>query len=82
MENNMSETTQANLENLTFEQAYQALTETVEKLEAGNLPLEEALSLYQQGMALAKFCNQQLDTAELRISVLSPSGELVEFDEA
>ncbi len=68
-------------ETLTFEQAYQSLIETVEKLEAGNLPLEEALALYQQGMTLAKYCQQQLDTAELRIKALSPSGELVDFDE-
>ncbi|MCK6626140.1 MAG: exodeoxyribonuclease VII small subunit [Anaerolineae bacterium] len=69
------------LETLSFEQAYQELEETVQKLEAGNLPLEEALTLYQRGMALAHYCNQQLDSAELRIKTLTPSGELVDFDE-
>lgn len=72
---------QPTLDTLSFEQAYQELEETVQKLEAGNLPLEEALALYQRGMALAHYCNQQLDSAELRIKTLTPSGELVDFDE-
>ena len=70
------------IETMSFEQAYTELETTVQKLEAGNLPLEEALSLYQRGMALAAYCNLQLDKAELRIKTLAPSGELVNFDEA
>jgi exodeoxyribonuclease VII small subunit len=73
---------QTNLDVLTFEQAYQELEVTVQKLEAGNLPLEEALQLYQRGMLLAQQCNQQLDKAELRIKTLTPAGEWVDFDEA
>ncbi len=69
------------IETMTFEQAYRELDETVQQLEAGNLPLEEAIALYQRGMALAKHCNQQLDKAELRIKMLAPTGELVDFDE-
>lgn len=66
---------------LTFEQAYAELEQTVQKLQAGNLPLAEALALYQRGMALAKHCEQQLDNAELSVQVLTPEGELVGFDE-
>jgi exodeoxyribonuclease VII small subunit len=69
------------IETMSFEQAYTELETTVQKLEAGNLPLEEALSLYQRGMALAAYCNRQLDKAELRIKTLAPSGELVDFEE-
>jgi exodeoxyribonuclease VII small subunit len=69
------------IETMSFEQAYTELEITVQKLEAGNLPLEEALSLYQRGMALAAYCNLQLDKAELRIKTLTPSGELVDFEE-
>jgi exodeoxyribonuclease VII small subunit len=72
---------QTGIETLTFEQAYRELEETVQKLEAGNLPLEEALALYQRGMALAQYCNRRLDSAELRIKTLAPSGELVDFEE-
>jgi exodeoxyribonuclease VII small subunit len=78
----MSKKSKDDLEVMTFEQAYRALENVVQRLEAGNLPLEEALVLYQRGMALAKQCNLQLDNAELRVKMLTPSGELVDFDEA
>ncbi len=77
----MSKRDQNDIEKMTFEQAYGQLEETVQKLEAGNLPLAEALALYQRGMALAKHCSSQLDQAELSIKALAPSGELVDFDD-
>ncbi|MBI1880978.1 MAG: exodeoxyribonuclease VII small subunit [Chloroflexi bacterium] len=77
----MSKENPTDIEMMSFEQAYRELEETVQKLEAGNLPLEEAIALYQRGMALAQYCNQQLDTAELRIKTLAPSGELIDFEE-
>ena len=43
--------------------------------------LERALALYEQGMALAKYCGVQLDNAELTIKRLTPTGELADFDE-
>lgn len=66
---------------LTFEQAYAELEETVRKLEAGNLPLAEAIALYQRGMALARRCGQHLDEAELNIKLLSPAGDLIDFED-
>lgn len=77
----MSENKNADIGKMTFEQAYSQLETTVQTLEAGNLPLADALALYQRGMALAKHCGLQLDEAELSIQRLSPSGELVDFDE-
>jgi exodeoxyribonuclease VII small subunit len=62
------------IENLTFEQAFAELEETVRKLEAGGLALEESLSLFERGQALAAHCNAQLDQAELKIRQLSPEG--------
>jgi exodeoxyribonuclease VII small subunit len=77
----MSKEKQPDAEKMIFEEAYAELEETVQKLEAGSLPLAEALALYQRGMALAKQCNLQLDKAELTIKTLAPSGELADFDE-
>ena len=77
----MSQKKKNDIETMTFEQAYGELEETVKKLEAGNLPLEEAISLYQRGVALAQHCGLQLDNAELSIQALAPSGELVDFDD-
>jgi exodeoxyribonuclease VII small subunit len=78
----MSKEKQPDAEKMIFEEAYAELEETVQKLEAGSLPLAEALALYQRGMSLAKQCNLQLDQAELTIKTLAPSGELADFDEA
>lgn len=77
----MTDQTQEDIQKLSFEQAYGQLEETVQKLEAGDLSLAEAMALYQQGVALAQQCGLRLDEAELTIQKLSPSGELEPFDE-
>ena len=74
-------TDQNNIDKLFFEQAYQELEETVQKLDAGDLPLADALALYQRGVALAQHCGVQLDEAELSIQALTPSGDLVDFED-
>ena len=70
-----------NLEEMTFEAAFAALADILEKLEAGDLPLQEAIALFEQGMALAQQCNERLDKAELRISKLMPGGDIEAYDE-
>ena len=63
-------------ENLSFEESYAQLEETVRALEAGGLTLEEATRLYEKGMHLARICNQRLSAAELKITRLQrASGE-------
>jgi exodeoxyribonuclease VII small subunit len=57
--------------NLSFEEAYSELEATVQRLEQGDLTLEEAITLYEQGMRLAQHCNDALDTAELQVQQLS-----------
>ncbi len=57
---------------MTFEQAYRELEDTVKKLEAGNLPLEQALALFERGQALAARCSELLDQAEIRLRRLVP----------
>ena len=57
-------------EEMTFEQAFAALEETVEQLETGELALEDTLSLYERGQALARRCQDLLDQAELRVTQL------------
>jgi exodeoxyribonuclease VII small subunit len=64
------------IENLTFEQAFAELEETVGKLEAGGLTLEESLALFERGQALAARCGKQLDEAELKINQITPEGDV------
>ncbi len=55
----------------SFEDAYRQLETIVQKLEAGGLPLEESIALYEEGMRLAQLCNKQLDAAELRVTQIT-----------
>lgn len=52
---------------LTFEQAFAELEESVRALERGDLPLEESLVLYERGQELAAYCAKLLDEAELKV---------------
>ncbi|MDQ3855433.1 MAG: exodeoxyribonuclease VII small subunit [Chloroflexota bacterium] len=52
---------------LTFEQAYSRLEELIQRLDAGGLPLDEALTCYEEASALAGRCTELLDNAELRL---------------
>ena len=53
---------------LSFEQAIGRLDETVHALETGGLPLAEATRLFEEGMKLARLCNELLVSAELRVT--------------
>jgi exodeoxyribonuclease VII small subunit len=65
----------------TFEQLFTELETTIQALEAGNVSLDEALALYERGMALAKECGELLDRAELRIQELAPTPDEIEAEE-
>lgn len=54
----------------TYEQAFAELTAVVEKLQGGDLPLEETIALFERGVALSKECEKFLDNAGRRIEVL------------
>ena len=56
---------------LTFEQALQRLEALVETLEDEAAGLDEALQAYEEGVLLARFCLERLDTAELRVQELA-----------
>ena len=63
----------------TFEAALQQLEEIVQRLEKGELPLEESLSLYEEGIRLSRLCHAKLEEAEGKIELLlkDARGELV-----
>ncbi|RXI99592.1 exodeoxyribonuclease VII small subunit [Anaerobacillus alkaliphilus] len=49
---------------LSFEDAMEKLEEVVAKLEQGDVPLEEAISMFQEGMTLSKLCHDKLKSVE------------------
>lgn len=56
---------------MDFETAFNALQENVAKLEGEDLPLEQALALFERGQALAKRCAALLEQAELKLRTLT-----------
>ncbi len=64
----------------SFEQAMARLEEIVAALDSGEVPLEEALALFEEGAKLVKQCNTQLEKAEQRVTKLTVTaeGELTE----
>jgi exodeoxyribonuclease VII small subunit len=69
----------------TFETQLTALEKVVRDLERGDLPLEESLKLFEEGVRLSRECQERLNQAERRIEVLLRDGEgravLSAFDE-
>ena len=63
------------MDTLSFEQAFEQLEAAVEALQDGQMPLEHALSYYEEGMKLVQHCNQLLEKAELRVQKLRVNTE-------
>ncbi|NEU29593.1 exodeoxyribonuclease VII small subunit [bacterium LRH843] len=62
---------------LSFEEAMAALEEVVDKLEQGDVPLEKAISMFQEGMALSKQCHEKLEKVEKQMDqILHADGEI------
>ncbi len=59
----------------SYEATFVALQEIIEKLEDGELPLEEALSLYEKGKKLADQCAKLLEEAQLRVNTIGEKAE-------
>ncbi len=63
---------------MNFEEALHRLEELVSQLERAEAPLETALALYEEGVGLARFCSQQLKTAERRVEILEDKNGRIE----
>jgi exodeoxyribonuclease VII, small subunit len=66
----MSKSNEAKPNERNYEEAVSRLEEIVGQLEAGNLSLEASLTLFEEGIGLAKFCSEKLDAAEGRLQIL------------
>jgi len=65
-------------EEKSFEECLAALEQVVEKIETGEMSLEESLSTFENGVHLVKTCNEKLNEVEKRIELLTkdPDGKL------
>lgn len=65
---------------LTFEEAMEQLEVIVERLEEGDVPLEEAINIYKNGMELSKLCHDKLKNVEEQLTqILTEDGQKENF---
>jgi exodeoxyribonuclease VII small subunit len=68
----------------SFEQQLKALEAIVERMEEGDLPLEESVKLFEEGLKLSDDCKKELEAAEGKIQILMDRGrsgmKAVDFD--
>ena len=69
-ENNNVQAEPAKEKKLTYEDGIRRLQEIVKALESGGLTLDESVKLFEAGAALSRFCTEELEKAERRITLL------------
>jgi exodeoxyribonuclease VII small subunit len=74
MSDKTAATPDAEVEDLSFEEALRELEEIVKRLEGGQARLEEAMDSYTRGTALRAHCERKLAEAEARVQALVPAG--------
>ena len=62
-----------------FEECLQRLETIVNQLEKGEIPLDKALALFEEGMKLSNDCRSELETAEGRVEILLKKGNKVQI---
>jgi exodeoxyribonuclease VII small subunit len=69
----------ADIAAMNFEDALRALEEIVRRLESGDVPLDDSITLYERGEALRRHCQARLDAAQARIEriVAGPDGNAI-----
>jgi exodeoxyribonuclease VII small subunit len=58
------------LEKMTYEEAISRLDELVRRLEDAEIPLEESLTAFQEGIALSRYCREKLAEIEYKVEYL------------
>lgn len=66
----------------SYEQAIQELEQIVQKLESGEMPLEDSIRAYERGMALSKHLEGLLGDAQRRVTLLTQDGGQISFEQA
>lgn len=69
----------AKKQELTLEEAFEMLENTVSRLEEEDITLEESFQAYQQGMEILKMCNDKIDKVEKKVLQINEDGETNEF---
>ena len=65
---------------LSFEETLEELENLVQRMESGELGLEDSLKAFERGIKLTRACQDALKDAELKVQTLTESGELADLD--
>ena len=69
------------MEKISFEESIEQLEDIVNKLENGDVPLDEAIDEFEKAMELVKVCNEKLNNAEESIAkIVKDNDKLIEFN--
>lgn len=66
---------------MSFESAISRLEEIVGKLESGKESLDASLELYEEGIALVRYCSETLDKAEQKIKIVKTGSDGTKMEE-
>jgi exodeoxyribonuclease VII small subunit len=66
---------------MNFEKSLEQLNALVEKMEAGQLPLEASLKHFEEGIALIRDCQKELKNAEQKVQILTEQQKLEPFND-
>ena len=69
-----------NTDELSFEETLEELENLVQRMESGELGLEDSLKAFERGIKLTRACQDALKDAELKVQTLTESGELADLD--
>ena len=68
-------------EKLSLEQILEQLDGTIEKLQSGEVSLEESFEIYKKGMDYVKLCSETIEQVEKKVLMLNQEGTLDELEE-
>lgn len=72
---------ESNIENLSFEESLAELERIVNRLETGEVPLDDAIDEFNKAMKLVKICDEKLNSAEEAIAkIVNENKEVVDFE--
>ncbi|MCD7894127.1 MAG: exodeoxyribonuclease VII small subunit [Erysipelotrichaceae bacterium] len=67
------------MNNMTYEKAINRLEKIVEQLENNEIPLEDSIALFQEGVQLSQYCDKKLKNIQTQVAKIYENGQLKEF---
>lgn len=68
------------MEKMTYEKAIARLEEIIHQLENNEIPLEDSISLFQEGIELSQYCDNKLRNIQEKVAQIYEDGQLKEFE--